>query len=247
MEEKLSITKSIERSFKVLESFLNGNSELSMTEIKELSGLPQSTAHRIIATLEEQDYLERNLDNKKYYLGTKIIQLGASGIKYYKLNTRRIALPYMIKLRDKFSESVTLFTVHEKYRICIERVEPERGLRTVMSIGEKLSIRNGASGKMLMAYMSDDYLEKILDDFDEELRLKLKKVKEQGYAISIGERDESLIAIAAPVFESNGEVLGALSLAGPTDRFYKEKMEEKISEVVKICDEISQTLGYRKK
>ncbi|MBN2286306.1 MAG: IclR family transcriptional regulator [Tissierellales bacterium] len=247
MSEKVSITKSIERAFEILECFLDHNSELSMMEITNYCNLPQSTAHRLIATLENQQYLKRNPENKKYYLGTKIVQLGAIGIKGYQANLRTIALPHMIKLRDLFNESVTLFVPYDKYRVCIERVEPERPLKTVLKIGERLLIDKGSSGKILLAYMSEENRKAILKDYDDKIASTLAEVKEQGYAISIGERDASLGAISAPIFDAHEDMIIALSISGPIDRIYNNEMERKIEIVKQTCHDISNALGYRKR
>lgn len=246
MSDKISITKSTERALEILECFLDHNDELSMMEITKRCNFPQSTAHRIIATLENKQYLKRNPENKKYYLGTKVVQLGAVSIKGYKSNLRKIALPYMIKLRDLFNESVTLYVPYEKYRVCIERVEPERPLKTVLQIGERFLIDKGSSGKVLLAYMSEDKRKEIINDYDEKFAEMLMEVKDKGYAVSIGERDASLGAISAPIFDANDDMIIALSISGPIDRINNDEMDRKIQMVMQTCHDISNALGYRK-
>jgi IclR family KDG regulon transcriptional repressor len=244
MSSQAPTTKSLEKAFEILECFLQGSPELSFTEIVSMTGLPLGTAHRLIATLVSRNYLSRNPINKKYYLGTKIAHLGILGITNLRNNSRNIILPYMYELKAVLNESVTLFTAIDKYRVCIERVEPDRLLKTNLRVGERLNINQGASGKMLLSHMPEEEVRRIVNPCSDEFLSELAKIKEQGYSISLGEREEGLTAISAPIYDASGKLFAALSVAGPNERILKDDLDKKVQIVIQYCNEISRALGY---
>ena len=244
MTERTSYTRSIERAFDILECFLPEEEGLSLMDIANKTKLSPSTVHRIIATLESRHYLERNEDTKKYSLGSTIAQLGNIGLSNLKKDFRKVALPYLNKLSARFNETVSLFIIDGKRRMCVERVETTRPLRRVLNIGERLPLDKGATGKILLAYLSKEQVEEILEEYNETLERNLQDIREKGYAISVGEREEGITAIAAPIFYEKGKVIAALGMSGLSIRFTNNDMEEKINAIIQCAAEISSALGY---
>ncbi|MDP3487169.1 MAG: IclR family transcriptional regulator, partial [Bacillota bacterium] len=239
MTDKSSFTRSIERALDILECFLPEVQELSLMDISNKTELSPSTVHRLIATLESRHYLKRNEATKKYYLGSTIAQLGNTSLSNLKKDFRTVALPYMSRLSTRFNETVSMFVVEGKTRMCVERVETTHALRRVLNIGERLPLDRGATGRLLLAYLPKEQVEEIMDEYSESIEQKLQEIRDNGYAFSIGEREEGLAAIAAPVFYAKGKVIAGLAMSGPTVRFVTSDMSEKISAVMECAAEIS--------
>jgi IclR family transcriptional regulator, KDG regulon repressor len=239
-----SSLRTLERGLDVLDCFCRGTAKLTLTDITDLTGLNPSTAFRILATLEKRDYLKRDAETKKYQLGTQVLSLILPSLEAYDL--RSIAKPYMQELFDTSNESVSLYLPLGEYRLCLERIETTYALRRVINIGERLPINKGAGGKALLAWMAEDKLKQLMKKGLEIPSGDLKKIRERGYAMSVGEREKGVSAVAAPLFDSGGKIVASLSIAAPEIRFSREIMDRTAPLVVRAAEQISAALGYKK-
>ena len=130
--------------------------------------------------------------------------------------------------------------------ICIDRVESEQLLRRVITVGERLPLPNGATGKVLMSGMEDRELMELLGEDYEAVKPDVDKVRERGYWVSNGEREVGLSAIAAPVYNAKGKMIAAISISGPTARIIDEELAEKVQSVLECAGDISRQMGYFK-
>jgi IclR family transcriptional regulator, KDG regulon repressor len=235
--------RTLERGLDVLDCFCQGPSKLSLTEVTALTGLNPSTAYRIFATLEKRNYLKRDPETRKYQLGPQLIRLFLPSLDASDL--RSIARPHMQKLFDSCNESVSLFVALGEYRLCLERIETTHALRRVINIGERLPINRGAGGKALLAWMPQQQLRQLSEDglvlpLDE-----LEPIRHRGYAVSTGEREKGVAAIAAPIFDASGQLIASLSISAPEIRFVPDVLETTIPLVVQAAEQISSALGFR--
>lgn len=233
--------RSIERAINILRYFKQDKPELTLTEISKGVNLPVSTVARIITTLKKHRFLARNKENQKYYLGAEIARLGT--LCYSNLDFRRIALPFMIELRDLFNESVSLFIAEGDQRVCIERVESTHSLRRVINIGSQLPLSRGASGRLLLAYMDKNTISEILSKDPYTTLESLEKLKKIGHSISKGEREKGVVSVAVPVFDIKNQILAVLSISGPTERFSEERINFMLEKLKHYSKLISKALG----
>lgn len=243
IESSVPSLRTLERGLDVLDCFGRGEARLSLTEIAARINLNPSTATRILATLEKRKYIIRNSETKKYQLGPQILCLIPPSVRSFELTN--VAPPYMKQLFDLFNESVTLYVLLDGQRVCVDRIETSHALRRVVNIGDRLSLTRGASGKILLASLPEDLKQTIWSadpaiPFDE-----LAQIQKQGYAISTGEREEGVTAIAAPIFDANNKVIAALAIAGPTIRLTKAVRERMLPSVIQTAKDISHALGQK--
>jgi DNA-binding IclR family transcriptional regulator len=235
--------RTLERGLDVLDCFCQGSAKLSLTDVTALTGLNPSTAYRIFATLEKRNYLKRDPETKKYQLGPQLFRLFLPSLEASDL--RGIAKPYMQKLYDICNESVSLYVALGEYRLCLERIETTHALRRVINVGERLPIHKGAGGKALLAWMPEKQLSKLIDDKLVISVDELVKIRHQGYAVSVGERELGVAAIAAPIFDAGGHVIASLSASAPEIRFTPDVLKETIPLVIQTAEQISLALGYK--
>ena len=234
--------RTLERGLDVLDCFCQGTTKLSLTEISVRIGLNPSTTSRILSTLEMRNYISRSPETKRYQLGSQVFSLLVPSIEAQDL--RSIAAPHMLTLYNLCNESVSLYVVLDGCRVCLDRIETTHSLRRVINVGDRLSLSKGAGGKILLAWMSA--AEKQQQGIDvAPLTEELEKCKRAGYAVSIGEREEGVAAIAAPIFSANGEVIAAIGLSGPTIRFTVDFIQKIVPHVVTAAKGISANLGYK--
>lgn len=243
MTEKDTTVRSIERAMDVLDCFSQGAFEFSLTEISKKIHLAISTTSRIVATLEKRDYLARDEATQRFRLGSRLARIGALGITTSDLG--RTAHPFMRDLNLIYNEGVSLYVVQDEHRVCVERIQSTQPLRRVINVGDRYPLTRGASGRVLLAYLSQDRRKELLakDPFTTETALA--EVRERGYTISVGEREAGVTSISAPVFNANLEAVAAIALSGPSVRFTEADIQEKIAAVLHHAKLISIALGLQ--
>lgn len=237
-----SSVRTVERALDILDCFATGQSNYSLTEIASLIGLSPSTTLRLLGALEKKHYLYRNPDNLRYYLGFRLAQL--SNIGFANLDFCQVAQPYLQNLLSLYRESVGLYALNGKRRVCVARIEGIRRLRSVVQIGESYSLCRGASGRVLLAHQPQDIIEECLQEDPFSPPQSLEQIRAQGYAISYGERESGLVSVASPIFNAHGEAVAALYLTGAESHFDEELLRQVTGTVVQFAREVSTQMGY---
>ena len=235
MDQKNSPTRSVDRAIAILECFLEKD-EMILLEIAERTGLSSSTALRILNALLEKDFIAKNNQMKTYRLGSKILWLAEHAKEDSYEELIHITLPSMIELNEKYNEDIRLFVPLGDSKLCIKSVDSRRELRQVIKEGSRHDLLRGAAGKVILTYMKESDRRRILTDgFDLSF---IPEVLQQGYALSIGEREEGLCGISVPILDSNDHLCGAVSMSGPTVRFENSSLDEKIRDMVAMSQRI---------
>ncbi|MCT4618404.1 MAG: IclR family transcriptional regulator [Marinisporobacter sp.] len=242
MGEKTVSNRSLDRALDILEAFINNENGMTLNEISNKINLSPSTVYRLVMTLNNRKFLERDNESKKFYLGSqlnRLVNLSHMGVNEH---LKKIAQPLMKKVFDKLNENIALYIRDDDCKLCIDMFESTRSLRHVIDIGDRVTMDKGAVGKVLLAFL-DDSERKRFEIEGWPTAEALDKVKANGYALSVGEREEGLIGIAAPIKNSSGEVIAAVSMSGPSIRFMDESISDKIDMIVSLGKEISKALG----
>lgn len=236
MEKQNSPTRSVERALNILECFLH-KKEMILLEIAERTGLSSSTVLRILCALQEHDFIVKNPQTKKYHLGSKIGWLADMIPSESYDELKKISYPFMTALNEKWNEDIHLFVPDGNSKLCIESVDSTRELRQVVKVGSRHDVLRGAAGKVILSYMEPEDRKKVLNglEFDEEV---FEGVREMGYALSMGEREEGLCGLAAPIIDKNGKLAATISMSGATARF-ENQLEEKEAEIIRVGKDIS--------
>jgi IclR family KDG regulon transcriptional repressor len=237
--------RTVQRALDILACFSQEELELNLTQIAEKIGLPKSTTTRLLATLEQNNYLEKDLSTRRYKLGSEIYYLGFIAGKSIELKT--IAKPIMEELRAQTKETINLNIMDGIHRVCIEQ---SRGFNTIshgVNIGEKYPLYAGAGGKVLLAFQKEQFIEKVLEkaiDPKPTLLSDLEKIKTVHSCTTIDEEEVGSSASSAPIFDINGAVIASLSIAGLTNRFSQENIQRYQELVKEAAIRISSKMGY---
>lgn len=247
-EQEKGTVRAVERALDILLCFSGMETELGLSEISKRLGLHKSTVHRLLASLESKGFIRRHPSTEKYRLGWSVLELVSN--LYQSDDVSSLVLPVMTRLRDLLGETISLYILSGHERIRIQAVESNQPVRRVANIGKRLPLFVGASGKVLLAF-SDLPIQELFDDptFPSDLDRTeflraLQQTREQGYAVSIEEREPGAAAVAAPVFSRGGEILAALSVSGPSDRFTAESVERMADAVRKSASAVSKMLSH---
>jgi len=221
------ILSSLGNAFKIIELVVDYQAEgLSFTQILKESGLPRSSAHRLLKELTGLNILTYEAETKTYRGGFSLAALGAQVISNF--DVRQNSRPALKALHDTLGYVVTLSICGEKSGIYIDKIEArDFGIRLHSEIGKSFPLHCTAMGKIHLAFgnkaLRDQVLASELESFTEatittpaKLTAELERVREQGYAIDDEEISRGLTCIGAPIFGLSGEVIAALSLTAPS-------------------------------
>jgi IclR family acetate operon transcriptional repressor len=248
-----SAVQSIDRAVAILRCFDSRHPTLGITEIAQLTGLSTSTAHRILMAMAA-NRLVRQTPDRRYGLGPLLSQLARNGAM--STTFRDIALPFMTGLRDEVDETVGLHTLLSSgERAVIDQVESHQELRRrYTDIGVPVPLHLGAPGRAILSMLPWERQEWWLSQPIERvtpaqivepelIRIELARTRERGWAHSNAERTIGIRAIAAPVFDHTGGVMGAIGLSVPTVRINDERAEQLGRRTRDVALELSEALG----
>jgi len=244
--------KTVVRSMDLLNLFLN-HMKLNINEMVQLSGIPKTSVHRMIGSLEEMGFLHKDKDGR-YSLGLLFLQFG--NLVAERLDIRHIALEGMQKLRDEIGEAVHLVLRDGHESIYIEKLDTDHPVRLFTKIGKKAPLYAGASSRIILAFMPEQEREAYLEEVElkpigsgtiiskEELRASLTLSRQTGYSFSRSELENYTAELSAPLFDHSGQIIAALSIAGLEVHFGEEQLPNLIQKVTSAAHEISRKLGY---
>jgi IclR family transcriptional regulator, KDG regulon repressor len=234
--------RAAERALDILLCFA-GESQLGLMEIVSRTGLNKSTVFRLLATLEKKGFVRRDPQTEKYQLGFRIWELAAS--LSHSDDPAVLFLPEMERLRDELDETVSLYIRDGLERIRVQAVESRQAIRRVAPIGARMPLSVGASSKVLVAFGGAELMEQVLADpewpasVDKEVyRQQLARIRGDGYAISVEEREAGTAAVAVPVFSRRGRLIAALAVSGPVSRMNVKKMIQFVPRLIQAAQQM---------
>jgi DNA-binding IclR family transcriptional regulator len=217
--------KSLTRGLQIVEFFTSEKPVLTFDEIKIHCRFPASTLYRFLDNLTRAGLLKLNPLTKEYRLGELFIRLGQVAQKGIPL--LELCYPLMRRLSGETGESVFLSTREGEEKVCVSSVESgKRPIRYVPRPGSVAPLHVGASGKSILAFVSQDELRVLVDErklismtsktITNKVKLKrrLVRIREEGYDYSEGESVPGAWGLGFPIFDPTGNAYASLTLAG---------------------------------
>jgi len=246
--------KVLDKTFSILDILLQHGSSMHMTEISEKLGLYPSTIHRILDTLKYRGYVEQDPKSQKYRLGLKLLELGMA--KLHQMDLVKEAIPYLKELVKLCNETVHLGVLEGGEVLYLAKEESSQTIRMISYVGKRAPLYCTALGKILLAYMSEEEREKILQNREfprltentitdkEELEKELNRIKKQGFALDREENEKDVRCMAAPIRNYQEKVIAAISISSPIFRINKDVQNNLKEALLKTSEKISKRLGY---
>ncbi len=248
----------VEKAFRILEALAAADRPLGLAEISTRTGLVKSTAFRLLYTLRELGYVEREAVGGAYSLHFRVLSL-ADSVRS-KATLTRIARPHLVALRDELDESAWLAERRPTGVYFVDVIEAHHPLRLLLKLGDVCPIHAGAAGKAVAAFLEEVEIARLAAVLGfpkftgktigslEALLAHLAGVRRRGYAVNDEETVEGGIALGAPLFDAAGEVIGAISVTAPTTRWKSGKLELTGRHIREIAGRIStdlRSVAYR--
>lgn len=216
----------------------------SYTDITRGTGLSRPTAHRLIRALEEHGFLLQ-AGAAGYALGPRLLSLASSAMR--DLPVRDLAHPMLERLARTTGESAQLYVRDGDARVCIDAVESDSELRTIVVVGATLPLTRGSAGKVFLAWAEDEDRLRVLATLPPGDSVRLARTvattARRGWADSIGEREAGVASVSAPVIDAAGTLIAAVSVSGPANRIGALRGRHYAPAVVAAAREIEAALG----
>ncbi|HHY98032.1 MAG TPA: IclR family transcriptional regulator [Firmicutes bacterium] len=253
-QQNRNLVRSVAKCFAVLESLANHEGSMKLSELSKALGLPPSTTHRLVSSLMEIGYVTQDRETGEYMLGVKILFL--AGVVLKRLDLRKIAYPFLEKLRDETGETANLVVLDSDEVLYIEKVESRASIRAFSLIGRRAPVHATGVGKVILADMAWPEVVEILEKKGmprltsntitdpKQFMKELNRVRLQGYALDREECEEGAICVAAPVRDHNGKTVAGMSISGPIGRLTEDRLPLLIQIVMKYAAGLSRALGY---
>lgn len=245
--------QSVERALAVLRAFDDTQTEFGISELARRLNLSKSIVMRLVATLRDAGFLERTPGNDKYRIGLAAFEIGA--LYHVGATLRREAEPLVQSLAEQFGYSAYIGTLSGGRAVYVSVIEGPGPIRVGPRIGSSAPAHTTAAGKVLLAHLPADELDRYLATADlapetpqsiisrTVLRQELSRVREQGYAINRGEHLHGVGAIAAPVFTRHGAAIASISVAFPLYLVPEDRWPAIATAVMDTAYTVSRRLG----
>jgi DNA-binding IclR family transcriptional regulator len=256
-----NLVQTIDRASSILDILGESPQGITIRELSAKIKLPKGTTHRLLSSLCYFGYVRQDPKTRNYFLGLKLVELG--NLLLSQLDLRKEAEPLLRDLAERTKETVHMVFLDRNEIVYIDKVELDHhssGLRMASRVGLRNPAHSCAVGKMLLAYLNEKELDRIISEKGlpkrtentitdpVQLREHLKLVRAQGYAIDDEENEKGVRCIAAPVFNEVGKAVAAISISTFAFQVTEEVIQDSLrKEVRETALKISQRLGFRER
>jgi DNA-binding IclR family transcriptional regulator len=224
-EPRARTIQSVDRAAALLKAIADSAQPPTVIELANTTGLNRSTTWRLLATLDAHGLVERDPVSQRYSVGYAMLRIAASG--EHDAIVRR-ARPVLERLARDTGEAVNLALAKGLHLVYVDQVDPPQILAPNW-LGRHVPLHATSSGKAFLAYLDegerDGLLGERLERFTKTtitdrrlLESDLAAARRAGYAVSVGELEESLYGASAPVLSEQGRPLAVVSVWGPDRR-----------------------------
>ena len=244
----------LEKGMQVIELIAQSEKGLTVQEMVNSLEHSKTSIYRIVCSLEEMGYLNKNQGNNSFSITKKLFRIGLSS-----LGTTTIiehAYDPMRRLRDSLRETVVLGTLMGTKIVILEQVIGSHHFSFILKPGVGVCLHASAPGKAMMAYVSDTERKEILGKIEfkpytentitntADYLKELERVRSNGYGLDMGEELTGVRCIGAPVFNQAGKVAAAVWITGPAERLSDKAIKDYSKQVVACANEISKKMGF---
>jgi DNA-binding IclR family transcriptional regulator len=223
-----------------------------MTQISEQIGIHKSTVHRLLKTLENKRFVERDTSTGVYRLGIQLLQMAYLTLEQNDL--RRLAAPFLRRLSEQYRETVHLAVLDQADVVFLDALESPQRVKLAAAIGQRLPAFATASGRAILAFMPDEAVQEVLQrgmpQYTQHTRSSpeafwdgRRLVQERGFAFDEQEFEEGINAVAAPILDQTGQPIAVVSVAGPAYRLAQDRLLEIGSSLLVAARDIAQEIS----
>ena len=216
--------------------------------LSEALDLPRATIHRLLTTAESEGFLQKDLDGRSYGPGKRLRKMSTNTLSSQRIRTERLIV--MKRLAEQVGETCNL-AVPDRFRmVYLERVETHWPLRIQFPIGATVPFHCTASGKMYLASLRRDKLDRLLQGLEYEkftdntitdpdvLRKEVDLTQRRGYGTDEAEFIDGMAAIAVAIRDNEQRLLATSSIHAPIQRLSIQGLEKNLERLLKAAGQL---------
>ena len=232
----------------IVEEVAKAGVPVSPTALADALGLPKPTMHRLLATAEDEGFLQRDVDGRSFGPGRRLRRLAGNTLSSERVRTERLMI--MKALAEEVGETCNLAVPGRYGMVYLDRVETHWPLRIQLPVGSQVPFHCTASGKMYLSSLRNDKLDRMLASSDlakrtdhtlvkpELLRTELAVTRARGYSTDDEEFMEGMAAIAVPIKDVSGRLLTTLSIHAPIQRHRIDALVEMLPQLLQAASKL---------
>ncbi|WP_424928678.1 IclR family transcriptional regulator [Amaricoccus tamworthensis] len=237
----------------VLEEMARIGVPVTPTELNQSLNLPKPTIHRLFSTLEQEGFIQREIDGRSYSPGARLRRMSTGILSSLRIRTARVAI--LTDLAEQVGETVNLALPDRDAMVYIDRVETKWPLRIQLPVGTRVPFYCTASGKMYLSTLNRRHLKSYLEATVFEARTpgtlvsadavleEVSRIRERGYSTDDSEFMEGMIAVAVPIYGSEGRLVSTLSFHAPASRLPLRDAEQHVEVLKGAASRLSVLIG----
>ena len=244
--------RSLTRALSILQSLAGRSDGMSLTEVSEATGLPPSTTHRLLTTLEAERFVRPDPNGGQWRIGVAAFYVGSAFAR--SRDTLALIRPYLRRLMEVTGETANLFVESDGEAVCIGQIESRHAMRAITGVGGRVMLHSSGAGKVLLAFAERERraivctgpLPRITEKTivtQEALSQEIERIRKAGHAIDDEEHAVGLRCVAAPIYNEFDEVVAAISVSGPTARIPDHRLASLGDIVGKAAAEATRDFG----
>ncbi len=244
--------KALERALTLLGIVAEADS-VNLTELSHRAGIPASTAHRLLMTLQNYGYLEFHEDTQMWSVGVEAFRIGGSFAR--RIKVVEAGRPVLHELMAQTGETANMAIADDGDVVFVSQVETHEPIRAFHRPGTRAHMHASGIGKALLAHFDGPaldawmqakgltvYTQNTICD-PEALRREMAETRRRGWAIDNEERTLGMRCVAAPIYNTFGEAIAGISVSGPTVRIPDDVLTEYGVLVRRAADRVTESIG----
>lgn len=246
------MSQSLERGLTALTELAAGPRTLD--QLAEALGVHKSTALRLLRTLEANRFVRRE-DAHHYRLGSALFDLANRALE--DIDVRGAARPHLVELGTTTGHTVHLATFEDDQVVYIDKVDSQHAVRMYSRVGRRAPVHCTAVGKALVAGWPQDRREQLAQRLSyprltentitspDGFLSELQRVHDQGYALDRSEHEDFIHCIGAPIHDSRGEAVAAVSVSAPKVLLDFDGLLALVDDLLRTTSAVSTELGWQ--
>jgi DNA-binding IclR family transcriptional regulator len=252
-EKESGGVQSVVLALKALEYLAGAADPVGVTELADILGTTKTRIHRHLRTLLQQGYVTQSARTGRYMVGTRLVTLGRQVAESMDLSAT--AMPYLRDLRERLGQTCVLSQLeHDGARI-LQTLSGRSPIEIGVKPGSVLPFHDSAQGKVMLAHVGSEFRDRILSQplpastahtitDPAVLTAELAAIRARGWAVAPNESATGLNALAAPLFDDSGAVVGALAIVDLVQFLPAKPAREQLQVIVGAASAISAALGH---
>lgn len=254
MRNRTAGVQSVARAVEIMETLATSRAPVGVVDLARRVGLPVSTTHRLLRTLQQHGLVHRDARSGRHELGLKLVGFSARVLD--GLDVRTVARPVLEQLQVETRETVHLAVLDQTEVVYIDKLDSTRSLRMYSRIGRRVPVYCTALGKAMLAFTDEETVRAMLARIRLRRRTantitsraalyaELAEVRRRGYAVDNIEFEDGIRCVGAPIFDHAGRCAAAISLSVPAVHLPLRRIEHGLGPLVRTAAlRVSRQLG----